>query len=730
MSKNKLLYICPHLSTGGQPQYTYKQIKQFINDYQIEVVEINNSGGNAFVVQKNRIKALVPVHTLGDNRAQIIDIINTFKPDIIHFQEIPQHDLSTDILDRIFSDKRKYFIVASTHGSLTNPEEIIYHPDRYILVSEWSRQRFIDTGVETDIWEYPIEEYVFDKEAAQKELGFESDWKHVLNVGLFAPGKNQGEVFAIARQLEKYKIKFHFVGNQAGNFEHYWGDIMKHKPDNCIVWGERTDVDTFYAASDMFYFSSIIELNPLSVKEALSYGLPSIFRKLPTYLDTYDTNPLVTYINEDLKITKRIILETLKPEFNEIPGWFVYDTMYDEMVSNAKGGETFVELGSWFGKSTNYMATKIKESGKDIKFTTIDTFKGTLDEDLHNTIVNGSFNGDILYEFIDNTIISDNYGSFEIIKDTSHNAANQFRNNTIDYIMLDGGHSYDDVNEDIKLWYNKVKPGGWISGDDYGGSFFPGVTRAVDEFFYNQCEIGFRTWKKRKPRIQIKHLLTKTTDVRERVSIQSLQQLQKYGMDYVQMVNEVYEGIPPSENCRRPEHISPTNTPGELHPGAGIGYITGRHYGCYMAHRGALETIDDVNYDYTLIFEADAFLNVGVEEFVEIVHRACFISERDNVYYIGLANNPSWNRWDVDDLFAKTDYNQDLAHCYLIPNRHKEFYMDRLEDTGWDVGDLWYNHVFYEHRHLRYTTNKNYSKQAEGYSLLDEKIKSWKENWN
>jgi len=730
MSKKKLLYICPHLSTGGQPQYTYKQIKQFINDYQIEVVEINNSGGNAFVVQKNRIKALVPVHTLGDNRAEIIDIINTFKPDIIHFQEIPQHDLSTDILDRIFSDKRKYFIVASTHGSLTNPEEIIYHPDRYILVSEWSRQKFIDTGVETDIWEYPIEEYVFDKATAQKELGFESDWKHVLNVGLFAPGKNQGEVFAIARQLEKYKIKFHFVGNQAGNFEHYWGDIMKYKPDNCIVWGERNDVDTFYAASDMFYFSSIIELNPLSVKEALSYGLPSIFRKLPTYLDTYDNNPLVTYIGDDLKVTKKIILETLQPEFNEIPGWFVYDTMYDDMVKNAKGGETFVELGSWFGKSTNYMATKIKESGKNIKFTTIDTFKGTADEGLHNTIVNGSFDGDIFYEFIDNTIISDNYGTFDIIKDTSHNATNQFQNNSIDYIMLDGGHSYEDVNEDIKLWYNKVKPGGYISGDDYGGSFFPGVTKAVDEYFYNQCEIGFRTWKMKKPRIQIKHLLTRPDDARERVSIQSLKQLSKYGMDYVQMINTPYEGLAPVENCRRPENVSKDNKPGELYPGAGIGYITGRHYGCYLAHRGALESIDDTNYDYTLIFEADAFINVGIEEFVEIVHRACFISQRDNVYYIGFANNPSWNRWGVDELFAKTDFNQDLAHCYLIPNRHKQFYMDRLEDIGWDVGDLWYNHVFYDHRHLRYTTNKNYSKQAEGYSLLDEKIKSWKENWN
>ena len=225
---------------------------------------------------------------------------------------------------------RPYFIVASTHGSLTNPSEIAYHPDRYILVSEWSRQRFIETGVETDVWQYPIEDYVFDKEAAQKELGLDPTWKHVLNVGLFSPGKNQGEIFAIATQLEKYKIKFHFVGNQAGNFEHYWKPLMEYKPENCIIWGERTDVDTFYAACDMFYFASKIELNPLSIKEALSYKLPSIFRKLHTYLDTYDNNSLVTYIDEDLKLTKRIILETLQPEFNEIPGWFSYQDLYDK----------------------------------------------------------------------------------------------------------------------------------------------------------------------------------------------------------------------------------------------------------------------------------------------------------------------------------------------------------------------------------------------------------------
>jgi len=643
MAKKKLLYVCPHLSTGGQPQYTYKQVKHFINEFEIEIVEINNSGGDAFVVQKNRIKSLVPIHTLGDNKSQIVDIINVFQPDIIHFQEIPQFDLATNILDRIFSDKRKYFIVASTHGSLTNPSEISYHPDRYVLVSEWSRQKFIDTGVETDVWEYPIEEYRFDKSVAQKELGLDPTWKHILNVGLFAPGKNQAEIFAIARQLEKYKIKFHFVGNQAGNFEHYWGPLMKFVPDNCIIWGERNDVDTFYSACDMFYFSSKLELNPLSVKEALSYKLPSIFRKLHTYLDTYDNNPLVTYIDDDLKLTKRIILEKLQPEFNEVPGYFSYNDLYDYVVDNVKPNSTLVEVGTWLGKSANYLLDKLKELKKEVNFVTIDTFKGTDDEELHQNIV-GAFNGDIFYEFIDNTVLSNNYDSFDIIKDTSHNAANQFSNNSIDYIMLDAGHSYEDVTNDIKIWYNKIKPGGIISGDDYGGSYFPGVTQAADEYFYKQFSRGFRTWYRKKPRIQIKHMLTRPDDMRERVSIQSIKQLEKYGMYYEPIVNKPYEGFAPAENCRRPEHISKDNKPGELYPGAGLGWMTGRHYGCYLAHRMALETMDTENFDYTLVFEADAFIYTGLEEFVEIVHRACFLSERDNVPFISLADNPSRNK--------------------------------------------------------------------------------------
>jgi len=549
MLKRKLLYIAPHLSTGGQPQYLYKQIESFKNDFEIEVVEINNVGGEEFAVQKNKIRNSVPLHILGNDKSKILDVINKFNPDIIHFHEIPQFDLSKEVLDKIFDNsKRNYKIVVTTHGSFTNPNEITHHPDRYVLVSEWSRRVFESTNVETSVWEYPIENHTFDKNKFKKDLGFESDWKHVLNVGLFSPGKNQAEIFQIAKELSKYKIKFHFIGNQAGNFESYWGPLMKDKPDNCIVWGERNDVEKFYAAADMFYFSSKLELNPLSVKEALSYRLPSIFRKLHTYLDTYDTNQLVTYINDDTINTKQLILNILQPE---------------------------LKLG----------------------------FKPT-------------------------------------------------------------------------------------------------------------------------PKIQIKHLLTTPYGTRERLSMKSIRQLESYGMDYVPIVNEVYKDFAPKEHCRRPDHLSPTNEPGELWPGAGLGWITGKHYGCYLAHKTAVENLNR-DYDYTLVFEADAYIYTNVDDFVDIVYKACEIAESNNVYFLSFANNPSQYKEQVDEHFSKTGHNQDLAHAYLVRNKDRQWWNDRIKDCEWDVGDLWFNHIFYHHHELRYTTNKLYSNQAEGYSLLDNTIKTW-----
>jgi hypothetical protein len=311
----KLVYIAPHLSTGGQPQYVLKQIQQFKDEFDIYVIEYNYSSAH-FIVQRSQIEQILgsKFYCLGEDKDRLMSIINEIGPDIVHLHEVPEFFMKEEIAVDLFNNaNRSYFIVTTTHSSTTNPSALKFHPDKFILVSEWSRQKFEKElpGIPTEVWEYPIEGYFKDQKLAQKFLGLDPEYKHVLNVGLFTPGKNQGEIFKIARELKDEKIKFHFVGNQAGNFQEYWEPLMKDKPENCVVWGEREDVHNFYQACHLFYFSSKFELNPLSIKEALSYGMPCIFRRLETYLDSYDNNPLVKYIDDDLEKTKEILLYDL-----------------------------------------------------------------------------------------------------------------------------------------------------------------------------------------------------------------------------------------------------------------------------------------------------------------------------------------------------------------------------------------------------------------------------------
>jgi len=70
-----------------------------------------------------------------------------------------------------------------------------------------------------------------------------------------------------------------------------------------------------------------------------------------------------------------------------------------------------------------------------------------------------------------------------IYRGTSADAATELPNE-LDYVFIDGIHTYEAVKHDIAAWLPKVKRGGWIGGHDYDNlPRFPGVARAVDEAF-------------------------------------------------------------------------------------------------------------------------------------------------------------------------------------------------------------------------------------------------------
>jgi len=69
-----------------------------------------------------------------------------------------------------------------------------------------------------------------------------------------------------------------------------------------------------------------------------------------------------------------------------------------------------------------------------------------------------------------------------ILKGYSPEVCVKFQDNSIDFVYIDGLHSYEAVIADLEGWYNKVKTNGIIAGHDYSESDWIGVVSAVNEF--------------------------------------------------------------------------------------------------------------------------------------------------------------------------------------------------------------------------------------------------------
>jgi len=308
-----LLIITPHMSTGGCPQVVAKKVELLKDYYNVIVVEWECVAW-AYVVQRNRVINMIGDRfiTLSENKEyDLFNIIEDYKVDYIMIEEFSETFIPMHIVKRLYSTDREYKIFETTHCSYTDPNWKKFLPDKFIFVSPHSLEVFKDLGVPMDLIEYPIDIKTPNKEWAQEQLMLDPEYKHIINIGLFTSGKNQGYAFEIARLLQEHKVMFHFIGNQASNFINYWKPIMETKPDNCVVWGERNDVDTFIQACDLHLFSSIMELNPLSIKESLEYEKPTMIFNLSTYKGKYDNEKDINFLTGDAKTDSQNLLNIL-----------------------------------------------------------------------------------------------------------------------------------------------------------------------------------------------------------------------------------------------------------------------------------------------------------------------------------------------------------------------------------------------------------------------------------
>lgn len=192
----------------------------------------------------------------------------------------------------------------------------------------------------------------------------------------------------------------------------------------------------------------------------------------------------------------------MKHFYDNVDGFMIQSNKdFFKLMINNLNGETcdWVEVGSYQGKSAAFCYVELKNKFNNLNFTCVDTFEGTPEENFmkHNPNIirdNRLWN---LFNSNMQPIIND----INVIRSLSWEAAEQFADKSIDFCYIDADHSYNSVIKDITAWYPKIKPGGYIGGDDMTKKF-PGVAKAVTEFFGKKLKVGKykRCWFVQKPK--------------------------------------------------------------------------------------------------------------------------------------------------------------------------------------------------------------------------------------
>ena len=175
----------------------------------------------------------------------------------------------------------------------------------------------------------------------------------------------------------------------------------------------------------------------------------------------------------------------MKQTYFQIPGWFNYAESYDQIVHEIPDDGKIVEIGSFLGRSTHYLATSLMNANKEnVKIYCVDTFEGS-SEHVNLKLPKDFFSifKENLKFFIGREMVIPCQG-----RSDSEDILNKFEDGSIDYIMVDGAHEHEPVLDDIENWWPKLKSDGVMLGDDFD---LESVSEAVRQMMTKLNTEGF-----------------------------------------------------------------------------------------------------------------------------------------------------------------------------------------------------------------------------------------------
>ena len=166
----------------------------------------------------------------------------------------------------------------------------------------------------------------------------------------------------------------------------------------------------------------------------------------------------------------------------------------------SKKPRNFLEVGVFHGVTARNVCELLHSiHKKDFKYIGLDLFSEN-EENLGEIIPSTKFNNPLKKIYFEYILKKDPYSieavsellkkfqnNVQLVKGNSNNFLKKIDMAKIDYVFLDGGHTYETVKNDLKYSAPVLENNGTILCDDYNLSYAPGVKKAIDEFIkYNK----------------------------------------------------------------------------------------------------------------------------------------------------------------------------------------------------------------------------------------------------
>ncbi len=171
----------------------------------------------------------------------------------------------------------------------------------------------------------------------------------------------------------------------------------------------------------------------------------------------------------------------------DVSGWGSDSPAFGELVESLRP-RRIIEIGTWKGGSALTLAGHLERLDLDCEIICVDTWLGALEmwADLDDPNRHGSLNlkhgyPSLYYTFLANVVRAGQQGRITPFPVPSITAAQwcALRGVHADLIYLDGSHEEEDVYQDLVTWWDIVRPGGVLVGDDWS---WDGVRLAVQRF--------------------------------------------------------------------------------------------------------------------------------------------------------------------------------------------------------------------------------------------------------